>query len=143
MRWQLFLVAALIVALPLAVGFDGNAPTDIRDPKTAMSKIPKTYEETANIVPFRQRYLMYTWDGVHIIWGRYGHGYFVGTDNLGRRAWGIYGKSIFAGFYDGDFFWGKYANGRWKAQGLFGMNYSHGRYVLFPMPVLTAEAVPR
>ncbi len=102
--------------------------------------VPPTFEEAeASILPQRARFLMWTYDGVHIMWGIYGNGRFVGTDNLGKRCWGIYGNGIFAGFYDGEFFWGKYSNGAWKAQGLFGSRYTYGKYVLFPSPAITTS----
>jgi hypothetical protein len=100
---------------------------------------PQTLEEAErSIYPVRHRFLLYTSDGVHIMWGIYGNGRFVGTDNLGKRCWGIYGKGVFAGFYDGDFFWGKYSNGSWKAEYLFGLENSRGSYVLFPPPAITS-----
>jgi hypothetical protein len=98
--------------------------------------VPDTYEEVeAEVLPFprRNRFLLYTHDGKHVMWGFVGNNYFVGTDNHGKRCWGIYGRGIFAGLYDGDFFWGKYRCGNWKAEGLFGQQYSHGKYVLFPV----------
>jgi hypothetical protein len=70
------------------------------------------------------------------MWGYVGNGFFVGQDNLGKRCWGIYGNGVFAGFYDGGFFWGKYRNGNWKAEGLFGENCAHGKYILFPTPTI-------
>ena len=104
--------------------------------------VPGTYEETDAQICQRTRFLLYTHDGKHIMWGFVGNGYFVGEDNLGKRCWGIYGKGIFAGFYDGEFFWGKYRCGHWKAMGLFGENYTHGKYILFPQiniePAITA-----
>jgi len=104
--------------------------------------VPGTYEETDSRICQRTRFLLYTHDGKHIMWGFVGNGYFVGTDNLGKRCWGIYGKGVFAGFYDGEFFWGKYRCGNWKAEGLFGENYAHGKYILFPEinlePAITA-----
>jgi hypothetical protein len=106
---------------------------------------PATPEEAeSNIYPIRTRYLMWTYDGVHIMWGVYGNGRFVGTDNLGKRCWGIYGRGVFAGFYDGEFFWGKYVNGTWKAEYLFGLQNSWGKYVLFPQPAITPNnaAIP-
>ncbi len=104
--------------------------------------VPATPEEAEqSICPVRTRYLMYTYDGVHIMWGVFGYGRFVGTDNLGKRAWGIYGRGVFAGFYDGEFFWGRYVNGTWKAQYLFGLENSCGKYVLFPLPVASAADV--
>jgi len=54
-------------------------------------------------------------------------------DNLGKRVWGIYGKDVFAGLYDGQFFWGKYRQGYWRAVDLFGEDHSYGRYELFPI----------
>jgi hypothetical protein len=101
---------------------------------------PETLEEAErSIYPVRRRFLLYTYDGVHIMWGIYGNGRFVGTDNLGKRCWGIYGRGVFAGFYDGEFFWGKYCNGSWKAEYLFGLDHSRGSYVLFPLPAITSE----
>ena len=104
--------------------------------------VPGTYEETDSRICQRTRFLLYTHDGKHIMWGFVGNGYFVGEDNLGKHCWGIYGKGIFAGFYDGEFFWGKYRCGNWKAMGLFGENYTHGKYILFPEinlePAITA-----
>lgn len=105
--------------------------------------VPATPEEAeSSIYPVKHRFLMWTNDGVHIMWGIYGNGRFVGTDNLGKRCWGIYGRGIFAGFYDGTFFWGKYSNGSWKAQYLFGLRQSHGKYVLFPALTTTSSIVP-
>jgi hypothetical protein len=108
---------------------------------------PATLEEAeSSIYPVRTRFLMWTSDGVHIMWGVYGNGRFVGTDNLGKRCWGIYGRGVFAGFYDGEFFWGKYENGAWKAEYLFGLANSYGKYVTFPTPVIaspdTGNAAP-
>jgi hypothetical protein len=73
------------------------------------------------------------------MWGICGNDRFVGTDNLGKRCWGIYGKGVFAGFYGGDFFWGEYSNGSWKAEYLFGLDNSRGNYVLFPSPAITSN----
>ena len=92
----------------------------------------ETYEETDAQIITRVRFLLYTHDGEHVMWGYVGNGYFVGQDNHGKNCWGIYGKNVFAGFYDGEFFWGKYRCGNWKAIGLFGENYSFGKYILFP-----------
>jgi hypothetical protein len=101
--------------------------------------VPGTYEEVDSLVCKRVRFLLYTHDGKHIMWGFVGDGYFVGKDNLGKRCWGIYGKGVFAGFYDGEFFWGRYRGGNWKAMGLFGENYAHGKYILFPTTNITPE----
>ena len=108
-------------------------------------EIPKTLEEAQAILPSsRTRYLMYTFDGLHIMWGVLGNGHFIGTDNQGKTCWGIYGQGIFAGFYDGQFFWGKYSNvGTWKAEYLFGLRVSEGKYIIFPSPLTsTTDAVP-
>ena len=113
--------------------------TDVEDLEES---VLGTYEETDSRICQRTRFLLYTHDGKHIMWGFVGNGYFVGEDNLGKRCWGIYGKGVFAGFYDGEFFWGKYRCGNWKAMGLFGENYTHGKYILFPKinlePAITA-----
>jgi hypothetical protein len=108
--------------------------------KKIREQIPKNLEEVeAEILPLRNRFLMWTHDGKHIMWGYYRNGFFIGTDNLSKRAWGIYGNGIFAGFYDGDFFWGKYSRCHWKAIGLFNLDESHGKYVLFPETKIISE----
>ena len=115
--------------------FDDLEAMEVDDIK---ERVLETYEETDAQIVRRVRFLMYTHDGKHVMWGYVGNGYFVGQDNLGKRCWGIYGRGIFAGFYDGEFFWGKYRCGNWKAIGLFDENYSHGKYILFPTATLTA-----
>ena len=93
-------------------------------------RIPGRIEEAEEAMrPLKGRFLMWTKDLRHVMWGCFGNGYFVGNDNLGRRAWGIYGEQVFAGLYDGEFFWGFYGNGRWRAFGLFGERRTHGRYL--------------
>jgi len=116
------------------------SPEQAEDKEQLKEIAPATPEEAeSSIYPIRRRFLMWTHNGVHIMWGVYGNGRFVGTDNLGKRCWGIYGKGVFAGFYDGEFFWGKYCNGSWKAEYLFGLEYSRGKYVLFPSPAITTD----
>ena len=115
------------------------------DVEALVSSVPETLEEVeAEIAPLRARYLMWTHDGAHIMWGFCGNGRFTGRDNSGNHCWGIYGKGVFAGFYDGEFFWGRYRNGTWKAQDLFKPGQTHGKYVLFSItvPVPTAEKLP-
>ncbi len=114
----------------------GEPPVAV-DVEELKEMVPNTYEETdAQLSLTRTRFLLYTHDGKHIMWGFVGNGYFVGTDNLGKHCWGIYGNGVFAGFYDGEFFWGRYRNGNWKAEGLFGEDYTHGKYILFPTPTV-------
>jgi len=118
------------------------SPEQAEDTDQLKELTPATLEEAErSIYPVRNRFLMWTSDGMHIMWGIYGNSRFVGTDNLGKRCWGIYGKGVFAGFYDGEFFWGRYSNGLWKAQYLFGLDNSRGSYVLFPSPAITNEDV--
>jgi hypothetical protein len=119
---------------------DVTEETDVEDLKET---VPETYEETDARILQRTRFLLYTHDGKHIMWGFVGNGYFAGQDNLGKRCWGIYGKGVFAGFYDGEFFWGKYRCGNWKATGLFGENYTHGKYILFPTTNITPAITDR
>jgi hypothetical protein len=98
-------------------------------------RIPKTLEKAEeSIQSLRNRFVMWTHDLKHVMWGRYGSGYFVGTDNQWKRAWGIYGKNIFAGIYDGKFFIGKYGRGQWCAKYLFGESWSRGRFIVSPSP---------
>lgn len=118
-------------------------PVEIVDDIDALIELaPGSYEEAqASIRPARNRFILWTGNGVHVMWGFYGNGRFVGTDNNGKRCWGIYGKGVFAGFYDGDFFYGKYEAGKWNAQYLFGLENSRGEYKLFPSPTLTADNI--
>lgn len=98
-------------------------------------KVPTTYELTEKeleVAPIIKKFLLWTDDGNHIMWGRLGNGYFTGKDDLGKSVWGIYGKHVFAGFYDGEFFWGRYKGGFWKATGLFGLEKAQGAYIIFP-----------
>ena len=107
-----------------------DLPTEDSEVEKLAKLIPETIDEAeANIAPQRNRFLMWTHDLKHIMWGCFGNGYFVGADNLGERAWGIYGEKVFAGLYGGDFFWGFYGSGRWRAFGLFGERRTYGRYL--------------
>ena len=104
--------------------------------------VPETYEKAeAKIITVKYRFLIWTDDGLHIMWGRFGNGFFVGTDNAGEHAWGIYGNTNFAGFYGEQFFRGKYRKGYWKAVDLFEESQTHGEYVLF-RGVKPVEAMP-
>ena len=107
------------------------------------AKLPDTIDEARHRMQVRYRFILYTHDGVHIMWGQCGNGIFIGTDNLGKRVWGIYGNQVFAGFYDGQFFWGKYRNGNWVAIDLFNTPRTHGQYHLFPIisPTVTSEDI--
>ena len=157
-RAKIFLTALVVVAiltsamlaaasaLPLtansvkAQNANGALPPEVQQLK---SQLPATLADAeAQVLPVRGRYLMWTQDLQHIMWGRFGGRYFVGTDNLGKNAWGIYGRGYFAGFYDGQFFWGRYSAGYWKAQGLFGLNAAYGRYVTYPLSISTTSSVP-
>lgn len=127
--------------------------------ETAMTKIPETYEEAKELVkgeivktttleefpivgdpeeypgvPILRRFILWTHDGVHVMWGEHGNGYFVGEDNEGMEVWGIYQGGTFAGFYGDEFFHGMYRGNRWVAMNLFGEEYSFGRFELFPKP---------
>jgi hypothetical protein len=106
-------------------------------------ELPNTLADVeAKMLPLRGRFLMWTHDLQHIMWGRFGANHFVGVDNLGKTAWGIYGRGYFAGFYDGQFFWGKYGGQRWYAENLFGMRSAYGKYVTYPVLPTTASNVP-
>jgi len=123
-----------------AVNTNAALPPEVEQLK---AQLPATLAEAeAQVLPIRGRYVMWTHDLQHIMWGRFGARFFTGTDNLGKQAWGIYGQGYFAGFYDGQFFWGRYGSGYWKAQGLFGLNAAYGKYVTYPVPVPTTSAVP-
>jgi hypothetical protein len=119
-------------------------PTVSADPSSVdlvklKAEVPLTYKEAQASIVSRTRYILYTADGVHIMWGTEGNHRFVGTDNNGKQCWGIFGDGIFAGFYDGNFFWGQYTSSTWKAEGLFGLNTARGSYILFPSPATTSN----
>jgi hypothetical protein len=118
-----------------------DIPIEVDD---LLKRLPKDFETVeAEVRPLRNRFVMWTRDLKHVMWGHYGNGFFIGTDNHGKRAWGIYRRGLFAGFYDGKLFYGKYRQGCWKARGLFGEPTSFGRYVVSPTPVATViEAIP-
>ena len=119
-----------------------SQPIAVDDDLAALKEaVPETFEEADDVVStMRHRFLLYTHDGVHVMWGFYGNGYFTGRDNHDVRTWGIYGKGVFAGFYGGEFFYGRYREGQWNAVDLFGEASTHGSYVLFPG--LTVEVEP-
>ncbi len=143
-KMQMLLVMALIIALPMVSALDGKVDMDIKAKgigKTEFKEnLPETYQEAEEKIVSRNRYLLWTKDGNHIMWGTYGNGFLVGKDDQGKNVWGIYGKSIFAGMYEGRFFWGRYRNGNWKAHGLFDLRTAIGKYVLFPGTNLAVTA---
>ena len=125
-------------------GIDAALPSTVpAEVQKLKEQLPTTYEVAeARVLPLKGRFLMYTYDLRHVMWGQFGGQYFTGVDNLGKHAWGIYGQGYFAGFYDGQFFWGKYSNCAWKATGLFGLNIASGRYVTYPILIpITASSV--
>ncbi|MFH2020016.1 MAG: hypothetical protein ABIJ34_01255 [archaeon] len=137
------LLAMLLVASVSAFDIDTAAdlsPKDVMALKgKVVSQIPASYQLAEDAIrPMPTRFLLYTKEGTDIMWGAFANGYFKGQDNHDKNTWGIYGKTVFAGFYDGEFFWGQYRNGNWKAYGLFGKNIAIGKYVVFPRPTLSA-----
>jgi hypothetical protein len=120
------------------------------------ASIPETYDEALKLIedasdegtssgskesmpPYhgRDRFILWTHDGKNVMWGQFGNGFFVGEDNNGKQAWGIYYKGTFMGFYDGEQFAGRYwGYGRmlaWKAEGLFGLDGTWGGGMTFPV----------
>lgn len=98
------------------------------------SYLPVSYEQTESSLQnvLTRRFILWTHDGVHVMWGKYGRYVFVGEDNEGVKVWGIYHRGFFAGFYGDKFFYGRYHNNRWKAVGLFGEDFSYGGFLTFP-----------
>ncbi|MBW2970868.1 hypothetical protein KY320_01775 [Candidatus Woesearchaeota archaeon] len=109
--------------------------------------IPENYETAEEQVtesalwPGPSRFLLWTRDLEHIIWGSYAYGRFYGTDTEGVRVWGIYGNNFWAGFYGSEFFYGKYSYGWWSARYLFGEEYSSGGFITFPGKPMPVEAM--
>ena len=132
------LLVSMVSAIPMAkpqmqnrdaVQIDEAAVAELKE------QVPAKYELAeieVDAVEIPKRFLMWTNDGAHIMWGRVGNGYFVGQDDLGKRVWGVFGNNMFAGLYDGEFFYGHYKWGRWHAYNLFGLEKSAGRYIVFP-----------
>ena len=137
---KIMLAVILVMILPLVTALDkGTAgelsAIEVINKAKLMEKIPETYElaeKEISVLPVQKRFLLYTNNGKHIMWGKLSQGYFKGQDNLNKKVWGIYGKVVFAGFYDGRFFWGRYRGGNWVAYGLFNMRSSRGKFVIFP-----------
>ena len=148
---HILLAAMLIMTLPIVSAFkaENNAKLSVRDVKNmkenVLNQIPDTYDLTNEKITIPNRFILYTHDGKNIMWGTYGNSYFRGQDNNGKFTWGIYGENVFAGFYQGEFFWGKYRNNKWKANGIFGLKRSRGNFVTFPplKPVAVNAAQPR
>ena len=143
------LVATVLLSATFAAALDNRIKlkTEIdklwSKPEAIKQLVPATFEEVdAKIVPIKTRFLMWTKNGVHVMWGQYGNGFFTGTDDLGVKVRGIYGRSVFAGFYNGEFFYGRYNNGNWMAIGLFGEKISTGKYVTFPPIIAEPSPLP-
>jgi len=142
-------IITLILSVTMAAAFDSKvkaaneAKLSYGKPEEIKPLVPATMEDAeAKMLPVKNRFILWTRDGIHVMWGNYGNGFFTATDNVGAKVWGIYGRSVFAGFYNGEFFYGKYSNGNWHAVGLFGENLTRGKYVTFPaaIPVAISEA---
>lgn len=100
--------------------------------------VSKTLWGEEEAVPIVRRFILWTHDGVHVMWGTLGNGYFIGEDNEDVEVWGIYHGGTFAGFYGDEFFHGAYRGNKWVALNLFGENLSYGKFELFPKPHITA-----
>ena len=150
---QIVVLAALMLAVPVAafdaepVALEENAVgvTEVEeksadDVKGLANEIP-SYAAVTNQIRPRNRFVLWDYTGIHVMWGVYGNNYFTGKDNLGKKAWGIYYAGDFYGFYGKHFFYGRYAEGNWKARGIFGMRSTWGQYVTFPALTLAAEPV--
>lgn len=108
--------------------------TKLAEVREAMPTATGGFDESAtSVYPVERRFILWTHDGVNVMWGTYGDGYFEGEDNSGAEIWGIYEDGAFAGFRDGELFYGNYWRGRWKAYNLYG-NQAYGGFKLFPSP---------
>jgi len=142
----------IMTALPIVSAFEKNSGIENvlsersvekaaeNDPEVLKKTIPESYEAIASLYPRINRFLLWTNNGINIMWGTYGKGYFRGEDNNDKKAWGIYGAKVFAGFYDGEFFYGRYRNHKWRATNLFNKNISFGEFETFPGPVVEPVA---
>lgn len=110
-------------------------PTKLPDEvKQLREKLYSSFKEAESRIKYpSDRFLLWTHDLRHVMWGHYQNNIFVGQDNLGRKAWGIYGNGYFVGRYgETTFFWGRYQEGFWKAKGLFDEEESWGKYLTAP-----------
>lgn len=155
----MMLIGILLMSIVLVAAFDNKATEEIKantgelkirnldkvDEDSLKKLVPTEIEvkEIVDAVEIPRRFILWTHDGKNVMWGKYGDNYFAGEDNNGKKAWGIYYKGSFAGFYDDHFFYGKYRGHRWKARGLFGMRSCHGEFRTFPYPILTATAIAK
>jgi hypothetical protein len=133
--------AASIDAMPMRL-VDCDLTTLPLDLDKLLELVPPTSEDAESKIPSRcGRFILWTRDGVHVAWGRFGNGFFVGVDNLGIPIWGIYCQNMFAGFYGDQLFRGRYCNNRWIAVNLFNQQMISGEFRLFPYlpPLATVE----
>jgi hypothetical protein len=165
---QLMLVVMLAIPLVLAIPTKDFTHQQNKDKgqEDLHPLVPQTYEEAkANIIAYNGKYILWTIDGSHIMWGEFGYqtskcgnsecdptksyclmkcsgegyGYFIGQDDLGNEAWGVFNKRNFAGIYNGEPFSGNWNEKKWTASGLFGLDKASGSYVTFkPTPVPVA-----
>ncbi len=186
------LVAMIVLAIPFAaaggkVGTNSNNNGDkqgndnFKKPVTGetvealKALVPATLEDAqAKIGTPLGNYIMWTNDGVHIMWGTYGfvlkdganpscgksmcdpskayclekcsadgYGYFIGKDDQGKTAWGVFGKRLFVGVYDDKPFDGKWNDNKWTANGLFGLDKATGGFVTFKTaPTMFEKPLP-
>jgi hypothetical protein len=84
--------------------------------------VPTSYDRVAKDIAESDRahrFILWTHDGKHLMWGTYANGYFIAEDNEGNDIWGIYNDGTFAGFGGNGFFVGKYRSHIWGAWNLF------------------------
>ncbi|OGI14996.1 hypothetical protein A3K63_03155 [Candidatus Micrarchaeota archaeon RBG_16_49_10] len=148
-------LVVLLVGSTMAYAFNGNEFSISKkelDEGQLKEMVPESYDkalelvEPPDAVAKPNRFILWTNDGQNVMWGKYGNGFFVGEDNTGKKAWGVYHKGIFMGFYDGKEFKGEYGGPRlkrffwWRADGLFGLKDGKGGILTFPrMGTMTAD----
>lgn len=149
---------AMLLSSGVAFAFTGNGLSEslagVEKDELEMeleNLVPETYEESLKIIeeaetnansiyPRPFRFILWTNDGENVMWGRFGNGRFIGEDNNGGKAWGLYYNGLFIGFYENDGYtepfigkyWKRWYFGKWKAEGLFGLDESYGGLITFP-----------
>lgn len=137
-------IMAVVVSIPFVAGFEAKKlrnenllkVRNLRDIEAVVEMVPETYEEVA-LPDEPNKFLLWTNDIEHYMTGEYGDGFFTAEDNQGSYAWGIYGRSFFAGYYHNGsenlFYIGKYTRNSWKMvgwpegeAGLFGLESARG-----------------
>ncbi|MFC1769209.1 hypothetical protein ACFLZX_05585 [Nanoarchaeota archaeon] len=144
------LMAMMILALPMALGFEKesgfsrNQNSFSNSEDSIGDRVPDSKDDAVmgtNGPNPKHRFIMWSKGGENLVYGILGNGYFYGEDFYGNDIWGIYGLGVFAGYYDDESFVGDYRHGwlhgKWKAENIFNQDNARGGYIVFKDEVIT------